>query len=94
MVAPVAITNGVILAILALCGAPELYLLWVVAWFTSYRLVTRLRSIAEHAMSEDMSDPLRNTRTKLQSLRTQVGTTSSNPWAGGGIDKLLNSERC
>lgn len=67
VVAPVAITNGVLLAVLTACGAPELYLLWVVAWLTSYRLVTRLRSIAEHAMSDDMSDPLRNTRTTLAS---------------------------
>ncbi len=67
VVAPVAITNAVILGILAVCGAPELYLLWVVAWLTTNRLVTRLRSIAEHAMSDDMSDPLRNTRTTLAS---------------------------
>jgi fatty acid desaturase len=67
VVAPVAITNGILLGILALFGVPELYLLWVVAWFTTNRLVTRLRSIAEHAMSDDMSDPLRNTRTTMAS---------------------------
>jgi fatty acid desaturase len=62
-VAPVAITNGILLGILALCGHPELYLLWLVAWFTTNRLVTRLRSIAEHALPGDVKDPLRNTRT-------------------------------
>ncbi len=62
-VAPVAITNVILLAALALCGHPELYLLWVVAWLTTYRLVTRLRSIAEHALPSDAADPLRNTRT-------------------------------
>ena len=67
VVAPVAITNGILLGILALFGAPELYLLWVVAWLTTNRLVTRLRSIAEHAMSDDMSNPLRNTRTTIAS---------------------------
>jgi fatty acid desaturase len=58
-------TNAVLLAILALCGHAELYLLWVVAWLTTYSLVMRLRSIAEHAMILDPKDPLRNTRTTL-----------------------------
>ena len=62
-IAPVAITNGVLLGVLALFGHAELYLLWVIAWFTTYRLVTRLRSIAEHALPSDAADPLRNTRT-------------------------------
>jgi fatty acid desaturase len=62
-VAPVAITNGILLGILALFGHPELYLLWVIAWLTTNRLVTRLRSIAEHALPGDTADPLQNTRT-------------------------------
>lgn len=62
-VAPVAITNGILLAVLALFGHAELYLLWVVAWFTTNRLATRLRSIAEHALPGDRLDPLQNTRT-------------------------------
>ena len=62
-VAPVAITNGVVLAVVALAGHPALYLLWVVAWLTTYRLETRIRSIAEHSMVPEQSDPLRNTRT-------------------------------
>ena len=62
---PVALTNGILLAVLALAGHAELYLLWVVAWLTTYRLVTRLRSIAEHGMVPDRLDPLRNTRTTI-----------------------------
>jgi fatty acid desaturase len=62
---PVAVTNGTLLAILALAGHAALYLLWVVAWLTTYRLVTRIRSIAEHGMVPDRLDPLRNTRTTL-----------------------------
>jgi fatty acid desaturase len=62
-IAPVAITNGVLLAILTLAGYPALYLLWVGAWLTTYRLVTRIRSIAEHSMVPDQTDPLGNTRT-------------------------------
>ncbi len=62
-IAPVAITNVVILLLLTLAGHPALYLLWVVAWLTTYRVVTRIRSIAEHSMVPDQLDPLRNTRT-------------------------------
>jgi len=62
---PVAITNGVLLAIVTLAGYPALYLLWVAAWLTTYRLVTRIRSIAEHGMIPDRHDPLRNTRTVM-----------------------------
>jgi len=64
---PIAITNGVLLGVLTLAGYPALYLLWVVAWLTTYRLVTRLRSIAEHGMVPDRRDPLRNTRTTIAS---------------------------
>jgi fatty acid desaturase len=61
----VTVTNLVLFAILALCGHPGLYLLWLGAWFTSYRFCMRIRAIAEHAMVPDQSDPLRNTRTTL-----------------------------
>lgn len=64
-VAPVAITNAVLLGICAAFGRPELYLLWPVALLTTYRLVLRIRAIGEHAMSGPAEDPLRNTRTTL-----------------------------
>ncbi len=59
----VLITNGLLLGILTLLGAPALYLLWVGAWLTTYSLVMRIRSIAEHGMIPDRLDPMRNTRT-------------------------------
>jgi len=59
------ITNAVLLGLLTLFGHPALYLLWVVAWFTTYSLVMRIRSIAEHAMVPDITAELRNTRTTL-----------------------------
>ena len=62
-----ALTNGVLFAILAASGHPWLYLLWAGAWLTTNTLVTRIRSIAEHAMVPDPADPLRNTRTTLAS---------------------------
>ena len=61
----VVVSNAVLLGLLALLGRPELYLLWVGAWFTSYSLVTRIRSIAEHNMVPDSGDEMRNTRTTL-----------------------------
>ena len=61
----VMITNLVLLGLLALFGHPALYLLWVIAWFTTYSLVMRIRSIAEHAMVPDITDELGNTRTTL-----------------------------
>jgi fatty acid desaturase len=63
----VAVTNAALLGILALLGRPELYLLWAGAWLTTYSLVTRIRSIAEHNMVSDPGDELRNTRTTLAS---------------------------
>lgn len=61
----VLITNLVLLAVLTLCGYPALYLLWVGAWLTTHTFVTRIRSIAEHALTPDPSDPLGNTRTTI-----------------------------
>jgi fatty acid desaturase len=61
----VLVSNLVLLATVAAFGRPELYLLWVLAWFTTYTLVTRIRAIAEHALTPDQSDPLNNTRTVL-----------------------------
>jgi fatty acid desaturase len=60
-----ATTNGALLLGLALAGHAELYLLWVGAWLTTHTLVTRIRAIAEHALTPDADDPLGNTRTTL-----------------------------
>jgi len=59
----VLITNAILLAILAWAGHPALYLLWIGAWLTTYSLVMRIRSIAEHAMIPNPQDELQNTRT-------------------------------
>ncbi len=60
-------TNAVLFTILLLAGHPELYLLWVIAWLTTYSLIMRIRAIAEHSMVPDPSDPMKNTRTTLAS---------------------------
>jgi fatty acid desaturase len=61
----VLVTNALLLAVLAAAGHAELWLLWAGAWLTTNTLVTRIRSIAEHALTPDAADPLRNTRTTL-----------------------------
>ena len=65
--AGVAITNGALFGLLLVAGHPALYLLWVVAWLTSYSLVMRIRAIAEHSMPSDRKTEFGNTRTTLAS---------------------------
>lgn len=56
-----------LLVILALCGMAWGYVLWVVAYMTSFMVFIRLRQIAEHAAVPDLYDldPRKNTRTVL-----------------------------
>lgn len=44
-------------------GHPALYLAWLGAYLTTYSLFMRIRSMAEHACTEQTTDMLRNTRT-------------------------------
>jgi fatty acid desaturase len=64
LVGPV-VTNGLLAGALALTGHGWVYLAWPVAFLTSFGLVVRVRSIAEHACMEASEDPFRNTRTTL-----------------------------
>jgi fatty acid desaturase len=61
----VAVTNLVLLGLLTAAGHPLLYLLWAGAWLTTNTLVTRIRSIAEHALTPDAPEPRGRTRTTL-----------------------------
>jgi fatty acid desaturase len=63
MVVGTVLTNGVLLGLLWIGGHPELYLLWFGAWMTTSKLVTRIRSIAEHALVPDPTDVFGQTRT-------------------------------
>lgn len=64
----VTVTNLALLGLLWAVGHPALYLLWVGAWFTTNTLVTRVRSIAEHALTpQDELEPRGRTRTILAS---------------------------
>ena len=60
---PAILANAVLLGVLALFGHAWVYSAWIVAWFTTYGLFIRIRSMAEHACLEGGKDPLRNTRT-------------------------------
>jgi len=59
------VCNAVLLGGVSAAGHPALYLLWVGAYFTTNTLFTRIRAIAEHSMTPEPGDPLRNTRTTL-----------------------------
>jgi fatty acid desaturase len=61
----VAVTNALLFGVLALLGHPWLYLLWAGAWLTTHTLVTRIRAIAEHALTPDAPEPRGRTRTTV-----------------------------
>jgi len=65
MLVGTAVTNLLIFAVLWSLGHPMLYLLWLGAWLTTNKLVARIRSIAEHAVIPDPTEPLGQTRTVL-----------------------------
>jgi fatty acid desaturase len=55
--------NLIMFGIFFLIGTPWLYLLWIGAMFTTYNFSLRVRSMAEHSVVEDRTDPQKNTRT-------------------------------
>lgn len=58
------LSNAVLFGLLTVVGYWWLYpALWLVPLCTIYQLITRIRSIAEHAMVPDDDDPFRNART-------------------------------
>ena len=49
--------------VLTLVASPWLYLLWIGSYLTTLQFVIRIRSIAEHSVLKDSTNPLLNTRT-------------------------------
>ncbi|GAA5315886.1 MAG: fatty acid desaturase family protein [Candidatus Pelagadaptatus aseana] len=49
-------------------GHSELFLAWLVAYLSPYYLFLRIRALAEHAMTEQSPDMLKNTRTTRAGL--------------------------
>lgn len=66
------LVNLVLFIFLSLLAAPWLYLLWVVAYFTTFQLSLRIRSIAEHSIVNDQSNPVQNTRTTYANVIEQM----------------------
>lgn len=60
-----AVQAGLIL-VATLLGRPELYLLWFVPWMTEWRVINRLRAIAEHGGMERSKDRRRTTHSVRQ----------------------------
>ncbi len=72
-VIPFAIANAILLAGLTLAGAWWAYfVLWLLPMATWNQLVTRLRNIAEHAVTPDHDDPLRHARTTRANLLERI----------------------
>jgi fatty acid desaturase len=60
--------QAVLLSVFTLAGWPQLYLLlWFVPWMTTWRVINRLRSIAEHGGMQRSADRRRTTHTVRQS---------------------------
>lgn len=59
--------NAGMFALMVALGIGAYYLLWVVAYLTSYPLIARIRQVAEHGSVPDLydADPRNNTRTTL-----------------------------
>ncbi len=57
------LSNLILFLILYALGNPWLYLLWIGALLTTYNFCIRVRSIAEHSMVLDNTNPHQNTRT-------------------------------
>jgi fatty acid desaturase len=68
----VILTNAIFVGILWLTGHVELYLLWILSYLTTYSVFLRVRSMAEHAATPDVEDPLNNTRTTVANILARV----------------------
>lgn len=60
---PTLLTNLALFAALQVAGHGEVYLVWLIAYITTYPLFIRIRSLAEHAATERTTDMFKNTRT-------------------------------
>lgn len=66
------LTNLILFLVLWSFASGWLYLLWVVAYFTTFQFSLRVRSMAEHSMVEDTTDPYLNTRTTYANFFEQL----------------------
>jgi len=66
------LANLILFVVLWVSGNAWLYLLWIGAMLTTYNFSLRIRSMAEHSMVEDSTDPMKNTRTTYANWLEQV----------------------
>lgn len=65
---PIAVAQVAVFGVFLVIGRPELYLLlWLLPWMTSWRVLNRLRAIAEHGGMEAGKDRRRTTHHVRQS---------------------------
>lgn len=64
--------NLVLFGILYLTGHPWLYLLWISAMLTTYNFSLRVRSMAEHSMVDERTNPQSNTRTTYANFAEKI----------------------
>jgi fatty acid desaturase len=62
------LANLALFGVLAATGHAWVYGAWIAAYLTTYSLFLRVRSLAEHACTEPVRDPMRNTRTTRAGL--------------------------
>lgn len=67
-ITPMVVVNCLLFTLLSTTGHPGLYLFWILAYMTPFSLFVRIRSIAEHACTENSTDTFRNTRTTRAGL--------------------------
>lgn len=67
-----ALVNGLLFALCWLAGYPWLYACWVLSYITPFPLFLRIRSMAEHACTENSPDMFRNTRTTRAGLLARM----------------------
>ncbi|HTL11941.1 MAG TPA: fatty acid desaturase family protein [Bdellovibrionota bacterium] len=66
------ITNLFLLGVLWALGHPALYLLWVGSYLTTFSVFLRVRSVAEHAVTDMNPDPAACTRTTMANPLARV----------------------
>lgn len=68
----VVLTNLALFLILSAFGKPWLYLLWLAGYLSAFSIFVRIRSLAEHAVTDMDLDPFKSTRTTLASPLARV----------------------
>jgi fatty acid desaturase len=69
---PAILANALMAGVLVALGCGVAYVAWVVAYLTTYGLFLRVRSLAEHACTARVANPLQNTRTTRAGLLARL----------------------